>query len=196
MFDAFEEAGGGKTGLERDADDLGAGGAGGFVVEKFVLIGSELAAFSDDFGCEAGDKFAGGWFVELGEVIDGGEIGENFGAFVSRIDERGERGGTGGVFGGAAGITAHTDDENVTEATRMFEQAHMAGMEQIEGSGGANDALSVAFPLATLENQISLRNDCQFPLLRCDFRVPRKVNATQQQFIILSCEAEMHWRAA
>jgi hypothetical protein len=196
MFDAFEEAGGGKTGLERDADDLGAGGAGGFVVEKFVLIGSELAAFSDDFGCEAGDKFAGGWFVELGEVIDGGEIGENFGAFVSRIDERRERGGTGGVFGGAAGITAHPDDENVTEATRMFEQAHMAGMEQIEGSGGANDALSVAFPLATLENQISLRNDCQFPLLRCDFRVPRKVNATQQQFIILSCEAEMHWRAA
>ena len=196
MFDAFEEAGGGKTGLERDADDLGAGGAGGFVVEKFVLIGSELAAFSDDFGCEAGDKFAGGWFVELGEVIDGSEIGENFGAFVSRIDERGERGGAGGVFGGAAGITAHTDDENVTEATRMFEQAHMAGMEQIEGSGGANDALSVAFPLATLENQISLRNDCQFPLLRCDFRVPRKVNATQQQFIILSCEAEMHWRAA
>jgi hypothetical protein len=78
----------------------------------------------------------------------------------------------------------------------MFEQADMAGMEQIEGSGGANDALSVAFPLATLENQISLRNDCQFPLLRCDFRVPRKVNATQQQFIILSCEAEMHWRAA
>jgi hypothetical protein len=196
MFDAFEEAGGGKTGLERDADDLGAGGAGGFVVEKFVLIGSELAAFSDDFGCEAGDKIAGGWFVELGEVIDGGEIGENFGAFVSRIDERGERGGAGGVFGGAAGITAHTDDQNVTEATRMFEQAHMAGMEQIEGSGGANDALSVAFPLATLENQISLRNDCQFPLLRCDFRVPRKVNATQQQFIILSCEAEMHWRAA
>jgi hypothetical protein len=196
MFDAFEEAGGGKTGLERDADDLGAGGAGGFVVEKFVLIGSELAAFSDDFGCEAGDKFAGGWFVELGEVIDGGEIGENFGAFVSRIDERGERGGAGGVFGGAAGITAHPDDQNVTEATRMFEQAHMAGMEQIEGSGGANDALSVAFPLATLENQISLRNDCQFPLLRCDFRVPRKVNATQQQFIILSCEAEMHWRAA
>jgi hypothetical protein len=196
MFDAFEEAGGGKTGLERDADDSGAGGAGGFVVEKFVLIGSELAAFSDDFGCEAGDKFAGGWFVELGEVIDGSEIGENFGAFVSRIDERGERGGAGGVFGGAAGITAHTDDEKVTEATRMFEQAHMAGMEQIEGSGGANDALSVAFPLATLENQIRLRNDCQFPLLRCDFRVPRKVNATQQQFIILSCEAEMHWRAA
>ena len=196
MFDAFEEAGGGKTGLERDADDLGAGGAGGFVVEKFVLIGSELAAFSDDFGCEAGDKFASGWLVELGEVIDGGEIGENFGAFVSRIDERGERGGAGGVFGGAAGITAHPDDENVTEATRVFEQAHMAGMEQIEGSGGANDALSVAFPLATLENQISLRNDCQFPLLRCDFRVPRKVNATQQQFIILSCEAEMHWRAA
>src|ERR1700722_971936 len=161
MFDAFEEAGGDKTGLERDADDLGAGGAGGFVVEKFVLIGSELAAFSDDFGCEAGDKFARGWFVELGEVIDGGEIGENF-----------------------------------TEATLMFEQAHMAGMQQIEGSGGANDALSVAFPLATLENQISLRNDCQFPLLRCDFRVPWKVNATQQQFIILSCEAEMHWRAA
>lgn len=196
MFDAFEEARGGKTGLERDADDFGAGSTGGFVVEKFVLIGSELAAFSNDFGCEAGDKFAGGWFVELGEVIDGGEIGENFGAFVSRIDERRERGGAGGVFGGAAGIAAHPDYENVSEATRMFEQAHLAGMQQIEGSGGANDALSVAFPLATLENQIRLRNDCQFPLLRCDFRVPRKVNATQQQFIILPCEAEMHWRAA
>src|SRR6202522_3078774 len=195
MFDAFEEAGGGKTRLERDGGGLGAGGAGGFVVEKFVLIGSELAAFSDDFGCEAGDKFARGWFVELGEVIDGGEIGENFGAFVSRIHEGSERGGAGGVFGGAAGITAHTDDENVTEAKRMFEEAHMAGMQQIEGSGGANDALSVAFPLATLENQIRLRNDCQCPLLRCDFRVPRKVNATQQQINLLPLEAEMHWRA-
>src|ERR1700722_19092556 len=128
MFDAFEEAGGGKTGLEGDADDLGAGVPGGFVDEKVVLIGGELAAISDDFGCEAGDKFARGWFVELGEVIDGGEIGENFGAFVSRIDERGERGGAGGVFGGAAGITAHTDDQNVTEATGGFEQAHMTGM--------------------------------------------------------------------
>src|SRR3984957_20402773 len=118
MFDAFEEAGGGKTGLEGDADDLGAGVPGGFVDEKVVVIGSELAAFSDDFGCEAGDKFARGWFVELGEVIDGGEIGENFGAFVSRFDERGERGGAGGVFGGAAGITAHPAAGECAGATR------------------------------------------------------------------------------
>ena len=78
----------------------------------------------------------------------------------------------------------------------MFEQSDVAGMQQIEGAGDANDALSVAFPLATLENQLGLRNDCQFPLLRCNCRVPRPVNAIQQQFIILPCEAEMHWRAA
>ena len=51
--------------------DLGAGSTGGFVVEKFVLVGSELAAFGDDFGREACDKFARGGLVVLGDVIDG-----------------------------------------------------------------------------------------------------------------------------
>lgn len=196
MFDAFEETRGGETGLERDADHFGAGSTGGFIVEKFVLVGSELAAFGDDFGSETCDKLARGWLVVLGDVIDAGEIRQNFGALVSQIHERRERGGASGVFGEAAGVTAHADDENVGEATRVFEQSDVAGMQQIEGAGDANDALSVAFPLATLENQLGLRNDCQFPLLRCICRVPRPVNAIQQQFIILPCEAEMHWRAA
>ena len=200
MFDAFQKTGGGKTGLERDANHFGAGGAGGFVVEKLVFVGGNFAAFGHDFGREAGDKFARGWFIVLGDVIDAGKIRENFGALGARIHEGRKRRGAGGVFGAAAGVTTHANDQDVAEAAGVFEQTHVAGMQQIEGAGDANEPLSVAFPLATLENQVSLRNDCQFPLLRNVFRVQRKVNATQQkftiQFIILSREAEMHWRAA
>jgi hypothetical protein len=200
LFDAFQKTRGGKTGLERDADHFGAGGAGGFVVEKFGPVGSELATFGHDFGREADDKFARGWLIVLGDVINAGQIRQNFGAFVSRVHEGRKRRGAGGVFGASAGVAAHANDEDIAKAARVFEQAYVTGMQQIEGAGDANEPLSVAFPLATLENQISLRNDCQFPLLRSDFRVQRKVHATQQQFtiqfIILSREAEMHGRAA
>src|SRR5271170_2016652 len=56
-------------------------------------------------------------------------------------------------------------------------------MQQVKRPGDAHHALSVAFPLLTMENQFSLRDDCQLP-------IPRSAAAEKLKQAILSCRAE------
>jgi hypothetical protein len=186
LFDAFQKARGGITGLQRNADDFATAGANCFVIEKIDFARGDFAPAGENVGRETGDEFARSRLVVEGDEIDGGEAIENFGTFRCWIH------GCGFAAGFDTGVTLHANDEKVAEVAGVFEQANVSGMEQIEGADGADDSLSVAFPFTTLENQIGLGHDRQFWFLRHNFRIPREANPTQPQLLILACAPETH----
>jgi len=53
-------------------------------------------------------------------------------------------------------------------------------MQQVKNTHSADDTLSIAFPFATLENQLTLRNDRQF-------HPPLSEAAESAEHLILSC---------
>jgi hypothetical protein len=119
-----------------------------------------LPAYHEDVGRELRYKFTRGSFViQDCHGIHRREGPKDFGALAGRRDWPAHS-----LFGKHAGIAPNSYDENIAKAARLLKQTDMPRMQQIKSTRGADYALSVAFPLATLENQLILRNDCQSSL--------------------------------
>src|ERR1700728_1348118 len=58
-------------------------------------------------------------------------------------------------------IALNRNHQNIAQRSRLFEQTDVPGMQQIKDPRDAHNALSIAFPVAPLENQLALRDHRQ-----------------------------------
>ena len=149
---AIENGGGRVAGLDRDGDDAAAGGFDFFAADDFVR--APVATFNENAREKASDEVAGRGGVEDGDVVHGGEGGEDFSALVLGHD-----GATGAFEGADACVAIDGDDEKVAERAGLLETTDVAGMEKVKTAVGEDDATGVAFGVGNGENQVVLRED-------------------------------------
>lgn len=187
ICDAFDETRGGIAGLERDAHDFAPGGLDCLVLAMGCFIGARGAPSDEDIGPQARKEFAGRWLVELDDVIYGSERGKDFRALGGGRDRPRRsifsRPLAGASFPARSGpnarVTLDGDDEDVAQSARLFKQANVAGMKQVEAAAYAHQSPAVAFPLAPVENQLALRDNLS------QTYVPRPIpSGTAEQLIL------------
>ncbi len=130
-------------------------------------------------GLETIDPVADGEAMKFRHEIHGGERRENLGTF--RLRRHRLRSGAPrqtALRGAASGIVVfNSHHQNVTQITRLLEQADMAGMKQAECTGSGNYPLAFALPFTAQFDQSFRKND----LSHSDTR-PRYQSIRRRQF--------------
>jgi hypothetical protein len=145
---------------------------------RSVFTGACTAALHHGVRSKTRYKFVRAFIVQKNHKIDSHQRLKYFSALGSRSHRPARA-----FFFTRASVAFNSHDQNVSQRPRLFEQANMAGMQQVENSNRADDTLSIAFPLAPLENQLTLRDNRQFPAPLSELLENRKQ-------VILSCAPE------
>ena len=113
------------------------------------LITRPVSAFYQNVRQQLRDDLARGWIVKNNHRINACKSSQDFGALAFRNDR------TALPFELANALVAvETQDEHITERTRLLEAADVAGMQKVEAAVCKNDAATIAFLAAKPQNRI------------------------------------------
>jgi hypothetical protein len=148
-----------------------------------VFTGDRVAALHQGVGSESQYEFVRRFVVQYHRKIDSRKSVKNFSTLFSGSHRPART-----FFFTRTSVALNADHQNVARRPGLFQQADMAGMQQVENAYGADHTLSIAFPLAPLENQLALGDNRQFP-------APLRSFAEDRKQLILPRPPEWPWRS-
>ena len=135
----FHDVGGGVAGFERSASTCPPAAS---TSSRPAMKWAQSAPLTE-IGQNVGDQFARRVFVEEGDGVHGFE-----GAAPCRRGRASAISGRDGPLAAHAGVGVERQDQDVAQRARLFEQADVAGMQQVVAAVGEDDGFPCCFQRA------------------------------------------------
>jgi hypothetical protein len=125
---------------------------------KGFFIGGGIATLDDNVWRKPGWKLGRGIWIELDREIHGAQGSDNFSALGGGCYREARQSGLSVATLARVRFALDSYHKDISVRASLFDQANVAGVQQVESAAGEHDALAVAFPLDASENQFILRN--------------------------------------